>query len=144
MMLGAIVGGPITYWMIQQGLWLSISLGLVIILLCTILTFCIPESLPRSKEACDNVANKGHLEWEHVTGHVKSGAKRFGDFINQLVRKEKQVGFLLLSLLFTTFGRNSQIVLMQYIRRRYEWSFDKVMPYPTDARQGWNYRAEKC
>ncbi|KAM7198756.1 Major facilitator superfamily domain containing protein [Naviculisporaceae sp. PSN 640] len=57
---------------------------------------------------------------------VKSGSARFQEFLRIVYRDEPKAGLLLLCLLFTTFGKDAQIMLLQYVVAKFRWSWSEA------------------
>lgn len=128
-MLGAFAGGPITSWIMDKDVWLAIYLGLGLLVICTVFAWSLPETLQKKVDAEDDeptIPDGRHGVLGNLVQQVKSESVRFGTLIRTLAREERQVGILLLSLLFTTFGRDSAVVLMQYVAIKFKWSWSKV------------------
>jgi hypothetical protein len=83
---------------------------------------------PRLEEEAENPKSNTML-----TG-LRLAMKRFGDFTYVLATKERKVGFLFLSLLLSNFGRGSQMLLQQYVKARFKWSWGEVSRLHTRAR----------
>lgn len=127
--MGAIAGGPVTYWLMSRGVWLCLFLALGSLIFCTVLGFRVPETLRKSdanvaapllEEEAEDTKSNSMLKW------ARSGTKRFADYAYVLATAERKVGILLLSLLLSAFGRNSYILLQQYIKARFKWSWSEV------------------
>ncbi|KAK4207235.1 major facilitator superfamily domain-containing protein [Rhypophila decipiens] len=67
---------------------------------------------------------KGFRLW--VTEQISSGSAEARQFLHIIVKQEPRVGLLLLCLLLTTFGRNAQVMLQQYVVAKFQWSWSKA------------------
>ena len=137
MAIGGMLESPLTYLLMKRSPWLSIYVGLALSVFSTLLGFSLPESLkkgslpedisdPQYNE--DDTANgHNHSSFARAAAQAKAGAARFLTFLHLLFTKERQVGLLLLSLLFTTFGRDAALMLIQYVHIRFGWEWSEVI-----------------
>jgi len=132
MTIGGLIQNPLTYLLMKRGPWLSIYVGLGLSVFCILLGFCLPESLKTGPEAGDMSDEDGSGDREHhgllqqALTQAKAGTGKFLTFLRLLISEERQVGLLLLSLLFTTFGRDSALMLIQYIHVRFKWEWSEA------------------
>ncbi|KAK1754030.1 major facilitator superfamily domain-containing protein [Echria macrotheca] len=120
---------PLTYLLLKRSPWLSIYAGLAVLAIAVVVSFCLPETL--QKEAVTNDASERSDSEEEVLegqplssfqqawAQIRAGARQFLNFLHLLVAEERQVGVLLLSLLFTTFGMDAALMLIQYAHARF-------------------------
>ena len=132
MTIGGLIVNPLTYLLMKGGPWLSIYVGLGLSVFCILLGFSLPESLTKSAGTGDISDEDGPSDGDHhgllqqVLTQAKAGAGKFITFLQLLITEERQVGLLLLSLLFTTFGRDSALMLIQYVHVRFGWEWSEV------------------
>jgi hypothetical protein len=132
MTIGGLIQNPLTYLLMKRGPWLSIYVGLGLSVFCILLGFSLPESLKKGPGAGDISDEDSPGDGDHhgllqqALTQAKAGAWKFLTFLRLLITEERQVGLLLLSLLFTTFGRDSALMLIQYIHLRFRWKWSEV------------------
>lgn len=114
-------------------LWLTIYLGLGCLALATVLTFFFPETLPTKAPALQRSAettetHEAQSSWTlHQWLHVAwTELARLGDAALRFAKANWQVVALLFTLLVTTLGRFAQEILLQYVHKRYGWSWAQV------------------
>jgi len=131
MMVGGMLANPLAYVLMRENLWLSIYSGISMMTFCIILGFSVPETLEKTvttREIRGHHTTSASSRQYHnaILEQVKSGTQRFVGFLNMLVKEERRVGLLLLSSLLTTFGKDSALMLMQYITVKFQWEWSEV------------------
>ncbi|KAM7183034.1 Major facilitator superfamily domain containing protein [Rhypophila sp. PSN 637] len=143
MLRGAVISNPITYWVMETfGTWLAINAGLFLMALTTADSPILgptmtPTATAARHDGTSTINNsdgdvdpdlpgtmKGFRHW--VTEQISSGSAEVRQFLHIIITQEPRVGLLLLSLLLTTFGRNVQVMLQQYIVAKFQWSWSKA------------------
>jgi hypothetical protein len=140
MTVGGIINNPIAYLLMKKSPWLSIYVGTALQVFSTLLGFSLPETLQTKKPAAtrDTLDSEDYEQSNADGGHdqrtshqallqAKAGARRFYNFVHLAITQNRQVGLLLLSMLFTTFGRDAALMLIQYVHIRFGWEWGEVM-----------------
>lgn len=114
------------------GDWITIYIGLSILLFAVIFAVCLPETLETKTKPHDGFGPEGILSKIEPTSHhliskIKTSLLRFREFLRLL---HTNLLLLLISILLTTFGRDAQTVLMQYVTVKFGWSWGEVRFYP--------------
>ncbi|KAH8649270.1 major facilitator superfamily domain-containing protein [Xylariales sp. PMI_506] len=137
-MAASVVGNPVTYAVMKLGLWVSIYSGLAILSLSTVASFFIPSTLktstvstttsPNDSEEIANGDGDGDDDklLHRYMKSAKSGFKQFTTFVHLLITRERQVSLLLVSILLTTLGRDSVIIMMQYVTTKFKWEWSEA------------------
>ncbi|KAM7190719.1 Major facilitator superfamily domain containing protein [Naviculisporaceae sp. PSN 640] len=126
---GAIIAPPATYYLMKVlGDWTTIYIGLSILVLATLFASCLPETL-KTKNQDDHGPNpfentsKLDLKPEQLISKIQTSLLRFRDFLKLL---HTNLLLLLTSILLTTFGRDAQTVLLQYVTVKFGWSWGEA------------------
>lgn len=130
-MIAGMLANPLAYIIMKASPWLSIYLGLLILALCIILCFALPETRkerPLTEVTSDHSEQQGnHVGVLHNSlEQARAGVRQLGNFLLRLAREERQGFTLLLSLLLTTFGKDAGLMLMQYITVKFHWEWSEV------------------
>ncbi|KAM7221105.1 Major facilitator superfamily domain containing protein [Rhypophila decipiens] len=132
---GAIIAPPATYWLMKVGGdWTCVYVGLSILVLAIIFALCLPETLrsrPYSEEEeepppfSSNGAIKPGLvkPKDLLLPKMKTGLRQFRDFLRLF---HTNLILFMASILLTTFGRDAQTVLMQYVTVKFGWSWSEA------------------
>ncbi|KAM7198008.1 Major facilitator superfamily domain containing protein [Rhypophila sp. PSN 637] len=131
---GAIIAPPATYWLMKVGGdWTSVYVGFSILVLAIIFALCLPETLrskPSEEEEAlpppfsNNGANKlGLVKPKDLLPKMRTGLGQFRDFLKLF---HTNLILLMSSILLTTFGRDAQTVLTQYVTVKFNWSWSEA------------------
>ncbi|KAK4219174.1 major facilitator superfamily domain-containing protein [Rhypophila decipiens] len=130
---GAIIAPPATYWLMKVGGdWTSVYVGLSILVLAIIFALCLPETLrsrPSEEEALPPFSSNGAIKpglgkpKDLLLPKMKTGLRQFRDFLKLF---HTNLILLMTSILLTTFGRDAQTVLMQYVTVKFGWSWSEA------------------
>lgn len=125
--VSVILGGPIVYWAMRIGPVFTQSLGVFIFVIELALSFTLPGGLvsgaPRKQLNENSDGDKS--TWRAISqgfAASKDGLLGFG----RLFSRNKQLGLLLISLMFSTIGVRQSLIRQQYATYRYSWSWAKV------------------
>lgn len=139
MTIGGMVDNPIIYLLMKRDLWLSVYVGFGLLVFSILLGFALPETLKKSSVTSEtpdgqddeNDDGDGHPRAvQHALRQAKAGAARFLAFLHLIITEKRQVGLLLLSVLFTAFGKDSALMLIQYVHVRFGWEWGEVGHHP--------------
>lgn len=130
---GEMISSPLVYFLMEVDLWLAIWLGLGCLIAATIMTIFMPETRPKTPPASQDVAGDTEASvdepdrkslWWLRKGRAE--LRRLGEAALEFARGNWQVMALLFTLLVTTLGRFAQEILLQYVTKRYGWSWSQV------------------
>lgn len=131
-----LLSGPIVYACMKIGPVFAQGCSLVGLFFATLLTLTLPKIEPREKK------NSGGTEEE--TGRSSKMRRMVSDVKEQahlifhnLFLTNIAVGFLLVSLIFTTLGRYEVAIRGQYARKRFGWTWAEVCCLQPNFRQHW-------
>lgn len=140
MTVGGIINNPIANLLMRKSPWLSIYVGTALQVFSTLLGFSLPETLQTKKPSAtldtsdSEDYEQGNADGDHdqrishqALLQAKVGTRRFFNFVHLAITQNRQVGLLLLSMLFTTFGRDAALMLTQYVHFRFGWGWGEVM-----------------
>lgn len=115
------------------GDWATVYVGLSILFLAVLFAICLPETLKRTNPSDDyyyqysegNLSTKTtNLTTRDLLPKIRASLLRCREFLRLLLRTNLLM--LLASILLTTFGRDAQTVLMQYVTVKFGWSWGEV------------------
>ena len=119
-----IVAGPILYWAMNIGPVFTQSLGVFFFVLEFAFSFALPPGLA-SGEAAGATSGTTSTAGQAIRSSyaaTKDGFLGFG----KLFTKDRQLGMLLFTLVFTTIGLEQGIIRKQYATLRYGWTWGEV------------------
>lgn len=95
-----------------------------------IITAHLDSSTPTTESTDHNDVSQLSQPLQHfqhwIIHRLRSGSARLRIFPQTVIIVEPKAGLLLLCMLFTTFGRDAQIMLQQYVVAKFQWSWSKV------------------
>lgn len=118
---------PLTAVLMARSLWVPLIAGVAVLLLATMITATLPETLPLQQSAAKDLELDNDSMFEVDSKH--------DTWIDSLVRFKKSFAFatrnftvvaLLSGLVVSEVGRQSIELLLQYVSKRYAWSLSKV------------------
>lgn len=122
-------------------IWLPILIGIGFHILTILFAFCLPETLRLDSLTDESASNPTtHNGREERDGEEPEVGKkhdflwtRWSATLHNLqtasvifIRGHKRVALLLFTILITTLGRMAQELLLQFVRKRFGWSWTKV------------------
>lgn len=130
-----IIAGPMVYWAMNIGPVFTQSLGVFFFVLEFAFSFALPPGLANGEAAAptsDTASTTGQTIRRSYAA-TKDGFLGFG----KLFTKDRQLGMLLVTLVFTTIGLSQAVIRKQYATLRYGWTWGEVschaMPYTTNT-----------
>ncbi|KAK5993070.1 Efflux pump ustT-like protein [Cladobotryum mycophilum] len=125
---------PIASILMRQNLWLRIYLGFGLYIPGILLTLYLPETLnleglsdqQQSNMIGETTAEEGRQYRISVWSHVQQSIRKLQTATMFFIRGNWHVVLLLLTLLTTTLGKMAQEMLLQFIRKRFGWSWSKT------------------
>ncbi|KAB5551178.1 putative MFS transporter [Coniochaeta sp. 2T2.1] len=117
---GELIASPLVYFLMEVDIWLCIYIGLSCLVLGTGLTFLLPETLPRQQLSRPPPEDTASPPW-HDT--VRSELANLGQAVSWVLWRDWRVALLLCTLFVTTLGRFAHEILLQYVTKRYGWSW---------------------
>ncbi|KAL5614413.1 hypothetical protein BROUX41_004518 [Berkeleyomyces rouxiae] len=127
LMSGSLIGGGITFYLVRIGTWVSIYTGIFIMAMLSVFGYCMPETRP-PEDLAPEPAVKPEPTSTHLQDFLASARtdlNRCREFLHLLATRERQVGLMLISTVLVTFG-DSQVVLLQFVTNKFEWSWGKA------------------
>jgi hypothetical protein len=138
--IGLLLSGPFAYALMSLNVWLQAIVGLICYALALLLSLCIPGrpnighhhlNSPQENEAISPVINDaGHdSQPKQATGLLDrflADGQLLASAIVQLLWNNRPVALLLLTFLLTTLGRYAQEILLQYVTKRYGWTWSQA------------------
>ncbi|KAL1901615.1 hypothetical protein Cpir12675_000305 [Ceratocystis pirilliformis] len=129
LMGGSLIGGGIAFYLVRIGTWISIYTGISIMAMLSIFGYCMPETrLPEdmpSRPLAKHSQPPTTTHWQDFLASAKADLQRCREFLHLLATRERQVGLMLVSTVLVTFG-DSQVVLLQFVTNKFEWSWGKA------------------
>lgn len=131
------IGSPLAGVLMRRSPWIALLTGLGLLVLSTIASFAVPETLHFNKPG-DNLEAGSDQDDDLDTATLapdpkdselrKLIAKAREDLaeIWKFVIGNKDIAFLLISIVFVVLGKFVQEMLLQYASKRFGWSWDEV------------------
>lgn len=118
-----LIGGFVVYWAMSIGPVFTQTLGCIMFSVECLFAFTLPRGLASGKpvQEADSKASAWQTIAQGFRGS-KEGIMGFG----KLFRQNRQLGFLLISLVISTIGLRQSGIRQQYATHRYGWSWGKV------------------
>jgi hypothetical protein len=118
----------------KQDVWLPVYLGFGLFVLATVLSLMIPGKAPESTGQSQTTGT-GDAEFDRDS--VAKPGRGLGVWASDLVIKistalhwvvydNRPIGLMLLSLLITMTAKYAAALELQYITKRYDWSWEEV------------------
>ncbi|EXV03955.1 MFS transporter [Metarhizium robertsii] len=122
-----LVASPLVYVLINVDTWLPVYCGLGCLWLATAVAFSIPRMMLASSPALEHVkteeAQESRAQAQPARYHRLMGVAKAAVWF---ARGNVLVVVLLLTFLVTSLGRLAQEIILQYITKRYGWSWSEV------------------
>lgn len=118
-----VLGGPLVYWAMNIGPVFTQSLGIFLFFVETLLSFTLPSGLANG-EPVKEIADKTSA-WQSVAQAFRASGDGVSGF-GRLFSQNKQLSFLLISVIFSTIGLRQSGIRQQYATHRYGWSWATV------------------
>ena len=114
--------------------WIPISLGLVSVVLCLCVALALPETMgartqgrkPSDLNDSDDQTDVDDDEGIHWFRKARLSFSQFSKAALDYVWGNKHVALLLSTYLLSTLGRFAAEILLQYVTKRYGWSWARV------------------
>ncbi|WQF90194.1 Putative major facilitator superfamily, MFS transporter superfamily [Colletotrichum destructivum] len=123
---GELLASPLVYFLMGKDAWLSIYTGLGCLVLGTLVSLMLPETHPRGPGHCSAETTQS-LPWYYP---IRSELVKLGKAVLWMMWRDYYVLVLLFTFLLTTLGRFAQEILLQYVTKRYGWSWSQVRESP--------------
>jgi hypothetical protein len=139
---GQLLSSPIVYVTMKQDVWLPVYLGFGLFGLATVLSIIIPSKAPEPKwqsQTTDTSDDDLDRDAGGVTasdGAAKPGrglgvwardlVMQIGTALHWAAYDNRPIGLMLLSLLITMTAKYAAALELQYITKRYNWSWEEV------------------
>ncbi|KAK0715061.1 major facilitator superfamily domain-containing protein [Lasiosphaeris hirsuta] len=132
----ALLSNPITYFVMKKSAWFSITIGLILLALATVMAFFLPETLnQRAAVRTSSLAEESFAEAEadgqnsrarRLLVKAIAALKHTFHAAHWLFWEHKLLGLLLLSLTMEILGRCVTFIDSQYISNRYKMTFSEA------------------
>ena len=132
-MASNLTSGPLVYLTMKNGPIVTQVVGLCLMALALLLTFALPDVRKRNDEETDS-GNRDTTSASFQLS-VASIASTAGLIFRDLFWNNLLLGFLLASQLLTTIGGQEVAIRLQYVTRRYGWTWGEVSCTTGDTRQ---------
>ncbi|KAK1564011.1 major facilitator superfamily domain-containing protein [Colletotrichum navitas] len=119
---GELIASPLVYFLMKIDAWLPIYTGLGCLVLGTVVSLMLPETLSREPRYRPTETTQS-LPWHHP---IRSELEKLGKALLWMLWRSSRVLLLLFTFLLTTLGRFAQEILLQYVTKRYGWSWSQV------------------
>lgn len=113
--------------------WLCVFCGILLFVPANLCAFFFSET-PRDKAGLGLSSTTAAAQPEDDMGSARGQLRRLADATVWVVHERPFARVLLYTLLATTVGRSSQEILLQYVTRRYRWSWSDVGDIPETHR----------
>lgn len=122
-----LVASPLVYVLINVDTWLPVYCGLGCLWLATAVAFSIPRMMLAKIPVLEHVkteeAQESRAQAQTALHHRLMGVAKAAVWF---ARGNVLVVVLLLTFLVTSLGRLAQEIILQYITKRYGWSWSEV------------------
>lgn len=136
-LVGKLVGSPLTYAAMSRGNWFAVYTGMGFSTGATLATFFLPSTdnikPVESRDADCSPVGDGSLP--HLKTDYFDGVKKAAALIQTMFWENKQLGMLLSTFLFTSLGKSVPIILMQYMTKRFQWTWAEVRHQSIQSRK---------
>jgi hypothetical protein len=129
-LVGQLIASPLTFAAMSGSNWLAVFIGLgllagsMLALLATPETYHMrPVEQTHEDASASDAAASAQPSWVVQMGRTM---KQLAVSIRSLFWDDKRAGLLLLTFLFTSIGKNIPQILMQYITKRFHWTWAEV------------------
>lgn len=132
----SLVASPLTYFMMNEmGAWFTLIFGFALMTLAIPIAAFVPETRPaavvrRAETACKIAETNSRIDnhsprWISRS-YVRSTWQHLSLINRTLFAGNPTVGLLISSTIFITVGKSVVIMLLQYVAKRFGWSWSKV------------------
>lgn len=122
-----LVASPLVYVLINVDTWLPMYCGLGCLWLATAVAFSIPRMMLATSPVLEHIkteeAQENRAQAQTARRHRLMGVAKA---VVWFARGNILVVVLLLTFLVTSLGRLAQEIILQYITKRYGWSWSEV------------------
>ncbi|KAM3555737.1 hypothetical protein MY1884_005433 [Beauveria asiatica] len=122
------VASLLAFTLMRISPWLCVFCGILLFVPANLCAFSFPET-PRDKagSGLPSTAATATAQPEDDVGSARGQVRRLADALVWFVHERPFARVLLYTLLATTVGRSSQDILLQYVTRRYRWSWSDAI-----------------
>ncbi|KAK3330670.1 major facilitator superfamily domain-containing protein [Apodospora peruviana] len=135
------MSAPLSGYLMLYGDWLPLLVGLALLIIGNILIFLLPETvhlhrkqkqgrrgLARQEDDDSTESELAEVEDPKVSLFHEIREKARGGLaeVGQFILGNKNIVFLMLSMVFVVLGRLAQEFLLQYATKRYHWSWSEA------------------
>lgn len=125
---------PVIYFTMERGVWFSMYIGYFFTAISLISLCIFPDILTRLihfeiASELDELPEEPVVKagaWDSIRQNVHSGINDIAESFHFLFWQNKILGLVLVSIMFGTLGRAASILLLQYISKRFGWSWSQV------------------
>lgn len=128
-LLGEVIGTPLSAFLLSKDPWIPYCLYTALTILGGIIPMLfLPETLPPPPPAVGDSSSISSVTDETATPAAAgiAASPNFGILLRFEPLAHRNVLAVLLSFLVSSLGRQSTSFLLQYIRQRFNWHYDKV------------------
>lgn len=131
--MGNFVGGFVGYAVLRQGAAFAFLCGIGALLVLLLLSFVLPETLKRDKkQIADQQGQKGPLSVSKVTQQVLASLKESAGSLRSVLIDNPRLRIAFLVWTFAAPGTYTYSIFMQYVAKRYHFSWAEVKYTYTD------------
>jgi MFS family permease len=127
---GQMIGSPITSAVMNYNPWLSIFLGIAIVVICGLIVLTLPETLNIriSEDIPSDLATESEFSQTKATWlqRVKENVTKLGQAELWHIWRKNSVALLLFTFVVTNLGKILQELILQYSTNRYQWTWARV------------------
>lgn len=129
---GNLIGAPVAYATMARGVWVGALSGYSFYVVSFILALICQETLPQDLSGSSNETQHEQPAAIDQKGRESLGqalirlVKHTGNSLRCIFKDNVKLGILLISILFADLGSYASILLMQYMRKRFSWSWSEV------------------
>ncbi|OAA52645.1 Major facilitator superfamily domain, general substrate transporter [Beauveria brongniartii RCEF 3172] len=116
------VASLLAFTLMRVSPWLCVFCGILLFVPANLCALFFPET-PRDKAGSGLPSTAATAQPEDDMGSARGQMRRLTDALVWFVHERLFARVLLYTLLATTVGRSSQDILLQYVTRRYRWSW---------------------
>ncbi|KAK3180627.1 hypothetical protein K4F52_007977 [Lecanicillium sp. MT-2017a] len=129
---GNLIGAPVAYATMARGVWVGALSGYSFYVVSFILALICQETLPQDLSGSSNETQHEQPAVTDQKGRESLGqavirlVKHTGNSLRCIFKDNVKLGILLISILFADLGSYASILLMQYMRKRFSWSWSEA------------------
>jgi hypothetical protein len=132
---GQLIAAPLTYIAMSYSDWFAVFVGFVGLAASTLATLVAPDTHGMSSTDSEVQDTFSELPQIGLRARAASTLQHAAVAVRSVFWDSKQLGLLLSTYLFTSLSKNMPVILMQYVTKRFQWTWAEVRYKPTRPSQ---------